>query len=269
METASTGTDRQTQATEPFVGEWRRLVSVTNWEKGRIISAWRSALMKSRVKSQEYSDESWARLVGGITPQHVGRLRRVHDRFHPVAESYPGLFWSHFHAAIDWEDGEMWLEGAVQNHWSVSQMRGQRWETLGGERPSDLEVVLTEIDEDVETTDVAVSRAPGRDDTEEATAGHLESRDLPVEGEDDRLAAGWPVADVAVSDGGEIAPEQAVERPFQHVAPLPGDLAEAMESFKMAILRHKLAGWRHVTAQDVVSALDALRALALAPSEVH
>mgnify|MGYP000408540184 CR=1 FL=1 len=25
----------------------------------------------------------------------------------------------------------MWLEGAIHNGWSVSQMRGQRWETVG------------------------------------------------------------------------------------------------------------------------------------------
>ncbi len=268
METVSTGTERQSQATAPFVGEWRRLVSVTNWEKGRIISAWRSALMKARAKSQEYSDESWARLVGGITPQHVGRLRRVHDRFHPVAESYPGLFWSHFHAAIDWEDGEMWLEGALQNHWSVSQMRSQRWETLGGEQPSELDEVTTEIDEDVEVSDAAESGTQECDTTLEATLGDPESRDPPAKG-DNRHADWGSDTPTNAPDAGEILGERAAERPFAQVTQLPGDLAEAMESFKMAILRHKLAGWCHVTAQEVISALDALRGLVLAPSEVH
>ena len=81
----------------------------------------------------EYSDETWSRQVGSVTPQHVGRLRRVYERFGQVYDGYDdGLYWSHFQAALDWNDAEMWLEGAVQNDWSISEMRRTRWETLGG-----------------------------------------------------------------------------------------------------------------------------------------
>ena len=31
-----------------FVGQWNRLVSTTNWEKGRIICQWRDALCAGR-----------------------------------------------------------------------------------------------------------------------------------------------------------------------------------------------------------------------------
>ena len=116
---------------EQFVGQWNRLVSTTNWEKGRIICHWRDALMTSGTAVTEYSDESWAQLVGGVTSQHVGRLRRVYQRFGEAREEYDGLFWSHFQAALDWDDAEMWLEGAIHNEWSISQMRGKRWEALG------------------------------------------------------------------------------------------------------------------------------------------
>src|SRR5690606_12131349 len=74
----------------------------------------------------------WSRRVGNVTPQHVGRLRRAFERFGAVRQEYRGLFWSHFQAALDWDDAEMWLEGAVQNQWSISEMRHQRWEALGG-----------------------------------------------------------------------------------------------------------------------------------------
>ena len=114
-----------------YVGQWNRLVSTTNWEKGRIICQWREALMSAGSPVTEYSDEAWAQLVGGVTSQHVGRLRRVFQRFGEDFDQYPGLFWSHFQAALDWDDAPMWLEGAIQNDWSVSQMRGKRWETLG------------------------------------------------------------------------------------------------------------------------------------------
>ena len=116
---------------QPFVGLWNSLISTTNWEKGRIISQWREALVESGVDSHQYSDEAWARRVGGVTAPHVGRLRRVHDRFASTYETYSGLYWSHFLAALDWDDAPMWLEGAAGESWSVSQMRNKRWEAEG------------------------------------------------------------------------------------------------------------------------------------------
>jgi hypothetical protein len=56
-------------------------------------------------------------------------------------------------------------------------------------------------------------------------------------------------------------------RPFAALAELPADLADAFESFKLAILRHKVTGWSEIARDDIVDALDALKQLALAPSE--
>ena len=69
--------------------------------------------------------------MGNVTPQHVGRLRRASERFGATRDGYPGLYWSHFQAALDWDDAEMWLEGAVQSDWSISAMRHRRWEAQG------------------------------------------------------------------------------------------------------------------------------------------
>src|SRR5687768_4421101 len=114
-----------------YIGQWNRLVSTTNWEKGRIVCQWRDALIAAGAPVTEYSDEAWSQLVGGVTSQHVGRLRRVYQRFGEMFDQFEGLYWSHFQASLDWEDAEMWLEGAIHNGWSVSQMRGKRWETVG------------------------------------------------------------------------------------------------------------------------------------------
>ncbi|MFN9605368.1 MAG: hypothetical protein ACK6A7_18240, partial [Planctomycetota bacterium] len=125
------GVDLDPQAaavSAPFVGQWNQLVSQTNWEKGRIISEWRAALIDSDAPVTSYSDEAWARFVGAVTSQHVGRLRRVHERFAEHQSSYPGLYWSHFLAAIEWDDAELWLEGASRSDWSVSEMRRTRSE---------------------------------------------------------------------------------------------------------------------------------------------
>src|SRR5205085_7146017 len=76
------------EASQPFVGRWNHLVSTTNWEKGRIIAQWRAALEEQHLPIGDFSDEAWARLVGGVTGQHVGRLRRVFQRFGQAHEQY-------------------------------------------------------------------------------------------------------------------------------------------------------------------------------------
>jgi hypothetical protein len=260
------------KASQPYVGRWDRLVSSTNWEKGRIIAEWRQALMAAQARPTEFSDETWSTLVGGVTPQHVGRLRRTYVRFHGQQETYAGLFWSHFLAALEWNDAELWLEGAVQNGWSVSQMRSRRWKALGGdaaEEPQSSDVVTAEVDEDVPAAlmssegDTAEIRDPS-DFGEEGP--RYEEADFgdegPGDGADDGEGAG------SVDGQGAEAPFDfpTPQRPFENLAALPSDLQEAFESFKLAILHHKLNEWRDVSTTDVVAALRALEQLAMAPS---
>ncbi len=246
-------------ASLPFVGRWNTLVSTTNWEKGRIISQWRSSLEEQEAAVGEYSDEAWAQLVQGVSSQHTGRLRRVHDRFGDVQDQYNGLFWSHFQAALDWDDAEMWLEGAVQSKWTVAQMRAKRWETLGGSaelKPREEDVVAAELDEDV----VADEAIP-----ETLTGSVAVAHDATGESEaDDKSDAQEPDDD---SSPGTVegVPRETV-RPFADLGKLPDDLTEAFESFKLAILRHKSAGWQEVTLEEILGTLEALKELALAPS---
>lgn len=253
------------EASQPFVGRWNRLVSTTNWEKGRIISQWRDALQQQELPIAEFSDDCWARLVGGVTGQHVGRLRRVYQRFGAAHEQYAGLYWSHFQAALDWADAEMWLEGAVQNAWSVSAMRRSRWETLGAlpdQAPKEEDIVATETDEDFE---------PARNETPSTISGRydqVQGPDLsegPDFGDDDSDAA--PTGEMYVpADYAASAGDAAPIRPFENLPPLPDDVAEAFEQFKLVVLRHKAEQWSEISRDDLVAALDSLKQLALAPS---
>ena len=258
-------------ASRAFVGKWNHLISTTNWEKGRIIQQWREALIAGGVLAAEYSDEAWSHLVGGVTGQHVGRLRRVFTRFGVANEQYSGLFWSHFQAAIDWNDAEMWLEGAVQSGWSVAQMRNQRWETLGrieSERPRESEVVAAETDEDA---DPSVEKEPPSLKGEYAEVqGPL--RDGPDFGDDDSSAFSSAGADSQRGDAEPSSPNFPpvdLVRPFENLPQLPDDLADAFETFKLALLHHKAEGWTQVPCADVLRTLDALKALALAPSSAE
>ncbi len=257
-------------ASEPFVGQWNRLVSQTNWEKGRIILAWREALIEAQAPSSEYSDEAWGRRVGNVTGQHVGRLRRVYQRFGEVSEQYAGLYWSHFQAALDWTDAEMWLEGAVQNTWSVSQMRRTRWETLGAieaERPRDEEIVTSEVDEDV-TAELDDHPADRRAASSYADVDSAPLPEGPDFGDEDGMS---PSAREAADPGAAIYADDTREtiefvRPFENLGELPDDLSEAFDAYKLAILRHKTDGWQQISRDDVLASLDALKELALAPS---
>ncbi|MDZ4821033.1 MAG: hypothetical protein SGJ20_18865 [Planctomycetota bacterium] len=248
-----------------FLGQWNRLVSTTNWEKGRIIQDWRAALVLAGAPAVEYSDDAWSRRVGNVTGQHVGRLRRVYERFGGVYTDYNGLYWSHFQAAIDWNDAEMWLEGSLQNQWSVADMRRERWTALGGapdETPQDSDIISAETDEDVDASE-STERASG--DFEGSGPLH----EGPDFGDDASAYGDSSSADGDADFGAEHTDASSLVtpvRPFAELPELPADLFDAVESFKLAILRHKSAEWKEVACEDVLNYLNALRALAMAPA---
>ena len=248
------------QTSTEYVGRWNRLVSTTNWEKGRIICEWRETLRQSDAPAAGYCDDAWSRQVGGVTPQHVGRLRRVYERFGQVHDRYPGLYWSHFQAACEWPDAEMYLQGAVDSGWSISQMRHQRWEAMGGEpkqKPRDEDVIAAELDEDA-SLPTTISESYG----EVHGAGDLpndEPEAAPFDSDE-------PDTSNTVSPVSDALPTPPV-RPFESLPPLPSDLNEGFELMKLAILNHKVSGWAEIAQDDVLSVLESLRQLALAPTE--
>ena len=244
-----------------YVGRWNRLVSTTNWEKGCIVHQWRNALISKGAPATEYSDEAWSRRVGSVTGQHSGRLRRVYERFGDIHPQFEGLYWSHFFAALDWDDAEMWLEGAVQNKWSVSQTRRQRWETLGApedEKPHDEDIITAEVDEDHDVEESS-PKSFGSDVT-----GNQEPRSPagPDFGDEEDV----PRSARPGFDGDDQATVSFV-RPFENLTDLPDDLADAFEAFKLSIITHKATNWTEISRDDVLSSLDALKALTLAPNE--
>ena len=258
------------EASQPFVGRWHRLVSQTNWEKGRIICQWRRALQEAGASASAYSDEAWSRLVGGVSPPHVGRLRRVYERFGQVADQYPGLYWSHFLAALDWPDAEMWLEGAVQNRWSVARMQAQRAQTLGLAGS-----VRTSLAQDASIDQESAAcweTAPA------VLVPELDEVRLPREGSpENRPGAENFSADLAspTSEPEPSPPQEQSPSPakdagpaaFADLPPMPDDVAEAFEAFKLAIVRHKLAGWQEISCRQILKILDALKRFAQASAE--
>ena len=277
--------DAPTTATTPdtsleFVGRWQNLVSITNWKKGEIIINWRQSLIDSAAGPHKYADDVWAQLVGGVTPQHVGRLRRVYERFGDVYTSYSGIYWSHFFAALEWNDAEMWLEGAVQHGWSVSKLKRQRWETLGSIPADDPEADNTteqEIDADFGTAEdenvqpiisESVKGVSAVDGNQPEVIGQSNSDHSPPT--KTTAAQGHRSAKENTDSSAAIYAEEdrntvSFVQSFENLSELPEDLTEAFEAFKLSILRHKLSGWLDVSCEDVLASLDALKELASSP----
>jgi hypothetical protein len=252
------------QTSEQFLGQWKRLVSTTNWEKGQIIHAWRTALIDSGAASAEFSDEAWSRRVGNVTPQHVGRLRRAFERFGTTRDEYAGLYWSHFQAALDWDDAEMWLEGATQNAWSISEMRQQRWEALGGlaETQSNDESADHEPwDEDGESADSSDGVVTG-------TLGTVQSLDATVDADDASEGLFEDDDNEAAQAQHDEGAEETSAAPaaLPQLPALPADVNDAFELFKLCIVRHRMAGWREMAREDMIATLHWLEQLAMAPA---
>ncbi|OYP35171.1 hypothetical protein [Rhodopirellula sp. MGV] len=264
--------ERASELAEPFVGMWNKLISTTNWEKGKIISEWRAKLIASGVDATQYSDEAWSKRVGGVTSPHVGRLRRVYERFNDSYQSYEGLYWSHFLAALDWEDAPLWLEGATKEKWSISAMRESRWKAEGAvesNRPTASQVVEVDLDEDVTESAVQGEKEEGGKSREYDNEGSptaagptFEGPDFGEEEELQTMAGQAPPApggETAVKEEGEAStqPLDPVQ-PFMGLPELPDDMSDAIESIKLAILRHKSSGWRDVDQDTVQRYLEAV-----------
>ena len=222
------------EASAEYLGRWNRLISTTNWEKGCIISAWREALREAEASPASYSDEAWSRRVGNVTPQHVGRLRRVFGQFGSDHERYPGLYWSHFQAALDWGDAEMWLQGAVESGWSVAQMRNQRWEALGAppeKRPREEDIIVVEPNEDV---DPALEQAlPQSISDSPATVRNAEA--------DDELRGSTDRADEAAA-----AAFQRLRRRHRRIGTMDLKIAAIVLSRNATLLSRNLRDFGHI-----------------------
>ncbi len=250
------------QTSTEYLGRWNRLISTTNWEKGRIIHEWRIALIEAGAEVEEYSDEAWAARVGQVSGQHVGRLRRAHERFGATHDDYPHLFWSHFQAAIEWHDAEMWLEGAVHNAWSVAAMRRQRAEAYGQLEADQAagETVVADFDEDVDpannsTKDLLKSHA----DFDGSSGPSAEGPDFGDEGDSSVATIVDKTSEETDSDEGSSAPNTA--RMFAELPSLPEDLSTVFEDLKLAVLRHKVTNWQAVQPSEIRAHLDAIQTL--------
>lgn len=254
---------RGEEISSPYVNRWEVLVSTTNWEKGRIICDWRAALETDGAPVSAYSDEAWARRVGGVTSQHVGRLRRVFTRFGASCNTFANLSWTHFLAALDWDDAEMWLQGAVESSWSVSNMRESRWETMGqnpSEKPIAADIASVSTDEDFTPLTEEPSAKSVQDTTGEIAEGPR--YDGPDFGDEDGEVSAESISNDDDDLPWDSPTAETMPSPFATLPKLPVDVADALEQFKLAVIRHRSSQWEEISQGEMLQAIDALRLFA-------
>ncbi len=105
----------------------QQALSHCNWEVGECAAVWTKRFARGRT------DADFATLVG-LSADQVYQRRRVWETFADVRESYTALKWSHFYAALTWEDAAECLQWAEEIQATVAEMkawrRAQRGEDL-------------------------------------------------------------------------------------------------------------------------------------------
>ena len=233
---------------EQFLHQWNQLVSTTNWEKGKIICQWRDTLQAEGFSPHHFSDEAWSRHIGNVTPQHAGRLRKVFIRFGSVWQDYPGLYWSHFYAALDWEDSELWLEGAIQNRWSITQMRSARSKAQEEVKHTTAQVDdirLQDIQEDIVLGIDASSRVASSRNKNNSTT------EMPQL--EDSVAFSRSKLNTETASPDPLSEQMLGESTW------PKDLQKVFRRLEKILLKHKESTWKEVNRESVLMKFDQLK----------
>ena len=124
-------------ADETAIVEAARLaVSQCNWVVGQCAAEWTERYAEGRT------DGDFAELIG-LSADQVYQRRRVWETFADVRTEYAGLRWSHFYAAVTWDDAPDSLGWAEEMGATVAEMRAWRRAQRGDdltqpEEPSEL-----------------------------------------------------------------------------------------------------------------------------------
>jgi hypothetical protein len=108
------------QSTEEQLVERAQLaVSGCRWVVGECAAQWTTRYARGRT------DADFAAQVG-LTPDQIFQRRRVWETFHAVQSQYSELKWSHFYAALTWDDSAECLQWAEETRATVAEMKAWR-----------------------------------------------------------------------------------------------------------------------------------------------
>ena len=158
----------------------------------------------------------------------------------------------------------MWLEGAIRNEWSISQMRGKRWETLGTppeERQAETDAEQLDVEFDPPGSSEPDNTQASKVSVDPTKLATVQPSFTEVSSPETLKTDSSSESSTKTSSPTTVQSSNRVKLPVD-VEELPDDLAEAFESFKLAIIAHRREGWSETSPKVVVECLDALRELA-------
>uniref|UniRef100_A0A7C2P498 Uncharacterized protein n=1 Tax=Schlesneria paludicola TaxID=360056 RepID=A0A7C2P498_9PLAN len=229
-------------------------ISQCQWEVGECAALWTRRFARGRT------DADFAQLIG-LSPDQVYQRRRVWETFSDARTSFPALRWSHFYAALNWDDAAECLQWAQDIGATVAEMRAWR----RAQRGEDLSEPSADAVDWMASEAVAV-RVP--DDGEAASQGGLSGARTgvvaPVAAGVARAAEGGdgyaPFHEGAITPPSTEAP--AKERPAPTVEQLVRRMTTAIERCVAAIDAPFKKHFADVPAKDRRRFLKAIEQLA-------
>jgi hypothetical protein len=107
------------ESEEELIAKAQSAVSQSNWVVGECADKWTQRYARGR------GDGDFAALLG-LTADQVFQRRRVWQTFADVYPRYPALKWSHFYAALTWDDAPECLQWADEIGATVAEMKAWR-----------------------------------------------------------------------------------------------------------------------------------------------
>jgi hypothetical protein len=226
-------------------------ISHCQWEVGECAALWTKRFARGRT------DVDFAQLIG-LSPDQVYQRRRVWETFSDVSTSFPSLKWSHFYAALNWDDAAECLQWAQDIGATVAEMRAWR----RAQRGEDLSEPSADAVEWLPGEAVMV-RAPGADGEAESRTGSRSGDLVPVAAGVARSAD--EVGEYAPFHDGAITPPTeapAKERPAPTVDQLVRRMTTALERCVAAIDGSFKKHFAEIPAKDRRRFLKAIEQLA-------
>lgn len=109
----------QAETEAQLIERAQRALTRCNWEIGECASKWTQRYARGRT------DADFGAQIG-LSSDQVYQRRRVWDTFSDVYEQYPALRWSHFYAALNWDDAPECLQWAGDMQATVAEMKAWR-----------------------------------------------------------------------------------------------------------------------------------------------
>lgn len=128
------------ESEEQLVHRARVATSDASWTVGECAHLWTERFSRGRT------DADFAKLIG-MSAESVAQRRRVFSTFGDVRKSYRGLRFSHFRAAVSWDDSAECLAWACENAASWEEMTAWRRMQHG----EDLTAAADPLPEELET----------------------------------------------------------------------------------------------------------------------